>query len=228
MNRCRTSTRHCASKRASSLPGCTSAWRRPTMIYVTHDQVEAMTLADRIVVLNLGRVEQVGTPMELYQKPATRFVAGFIGSPRMKLHRGRDRGDARRARLWHQARESGDFARGRHMERNRAAVGRAGQRHLRPCGKPRAPARSMRASSGATSSRSANPCFLTPDDGAGPSFRPGRKCAARLTMPGGRAPFPRCRIPAPDGSSERLAARGRAVPSAAFDPWREQCAMSFC
>ncbi|MCG6658110.1 sn-glycerol-3-phosphate ABC transporter ATP-binding protein UgpC [Halomonas campisalis] len=56
-----------------------------TMIYVTHDQVEAMTLADKIVVLNAGRVEQVGTPHELYQRPATKFVAGFIGSPTMNF-----------------------------------------------------------------------------------------------------------------------------------------------
>lgn len=56
-----------------------------TMIYVTHDQVEAMTLADRIVVLNQGVVEQVGTPMELYDSPASQFVAGFIGSPRMNF-----------------------------------------------------------------------------------------------------------------------------------------------
>jgi ABC-type sugar transport system ATPase subunit len=56
-----------------------------TMIYVTHDQVEAMTLADRIVVLNGGVVEQVGTPMDLYEHPRTRFVAGFIGSPKMNL-----------------------------------------------------------------------------------------------------------------------------------------------
>jgi ABC-type sugar transport system ATPase subunit len=54
-----------------------------TMIYVTHDQVEAMTLADRIVVLNLGRVEQVGAPMDLYLNPANLFVAKFIGSPAM-------------------------------------------------------------------------------------------------------------------------------------------------
>ncbi|MGQ9370110.1 ABC transporter ATP-binding protein [Azospirillum sp. A39] len=58
---------------------------RTTMVYVTHDQVEAMTLADRIVVLNRGRVEQVGTPMELYRRPANLFVAGFLGSPRMNL-----------------------------------------------------------------------------------------------------------------------------------------------
>jgi multiple sugar transport system ATP-binding protein len=56
-----------------------------TMIYVTHDQVEAMTLADRIVVLRAGRVEQVGSPMELYNNPANTFVAGFIGSPQMNF-----------------------------------------------------------------------------------------------------------------------------------------------
>lgn len=56
-----------------------------TMIYVTHDQVEAMTLADRICVLRDGFVEQVGTPMELYEKPASTFVAGFIGSPKMNF-----------------------------------------------------------------------------------------------------------------------------------------------
>ena len=58
------------------------------MIYVTHDQVEAMTMADRIVVLNKGHVEQVGTPMQLYRSPATPFVAGFIGSPKMNLFEG--------------------------------------------------------------------------------------------------------------------------------------------
>jgi ABC-type sugar transport system ATPase subunit len=58
---------------------------KATMIFVTHDQVEAMTLADRIVVLNAGRVEQVGTPREVYHNPANLFVAGFIGSPAMNL-----------------------------------------------------------------------------------------------------------------------------------------------
>jgi multiple sugar transport system ATP-binding protein len=58
---------------------------RATMIYVTHDQVEAMTLADKIVVLNAGRIEQVGAPMELYNSPANAFVAGFIGSPKMNF-----------------------------------------------------------------------------------------------------------------------------------------------
>jgi lactose/L-arabinose transport system ATP-binding protein len=56
-----------------------------TMIYVTHDQVEAMTLADKIVVMNAGRIEQVGSPRELYETPANTFVASFIGSPRMTL-----------------------------------------------------------------------------------------------------------------------------------------------
>ncbi|KQV81850.1 sn-glycerol-3-phosphate import ATP-binding protein UgpC [Rhizobium sp. Root1220] len=56
-----------------------------TSVYVTHDQMEAMTLADRLVVLNGGRIEQIGTPIELYEKPATTFVATFIGSPSMNL-----------------------------------------------------------------------------------------------------------------------------------------------
>ncbi|MDB5359287.1 MAG: sugar transporter ATP-binding protein [Rhodospirillales bacterium] len=60
-----------------------------TMIYVTHDQVEAMTMADKIVVLRAGRVEQVGLPLELYNNPCNRFVAGFIGSPRMNFLEGR-------------------------------------------------------------------------------------------------------------------------------------------
>ena len=56
-----------------------------TMVYVTHDQVEAMTLADKIVVLNAGNIEQVGSPLELYKSPANQFVAGFIGSPKMNF-----------------------------------------------------------------------------------------------------------------------------------------------
>jgi multiple sugar transport system ATP-binding protein len=58
---------------------------RTTTVYVTHDQVEAMTLADRIVVMNAGRIEQVGSPHDLYHRPATRFVAAFIGSPAMNM-----------------------------------------------------------------------------------------------------------------------------------------------
>ena len=61
---------------------------KATMIYVTHDQVEAMTMADKIVVLNAGRIEQVGSPLELYNKPKNTFVAAFIGSPKMNLIEG--------------------------------------------------------------------------------------------------------------------------------------------
>ncbi|WP_260955772.1 ABC transporter ATP-binding protein [Pseudomonas citri] len=60
-----------------------------TMIYVTHDQVEAMTLADKVVVLNGGRIEQVGSPLELYHQPANLFVAGFLGTPKMGFLKGK-------------------------------------------------------------------------------------------------------------------------------------------
>ena len=56
-----------------------------TMIYVTHDQIEAMTMADRIVLLRDGRIEQQGSPLDLYERPATRYVAGFLGSPAMNF-----------------------------------------------------------------------------------------------------------------------------------------------
>src|SRR6056297_3031291 len=61
---------------------------KTTMIYVTHDQVEAMTMADKIVVLRAGNIEQVGSPLELYRNPRNLFVAGFIGSPKMNLFEG--------------------------------------------------------------------------------------------------------------------------------------------
>ncbi|WP_454851884.1 ABC transporter ATP-binding protein [Rhizobium binxianense] len=63
---------------------------KTTMIYVTHDQVEAMTMADKIVVLNRGNIEQVGSPLELYRNPSNLFVAGFIGSPRMNFIKGQN------------------------------------------------------------------------------------------------------------------------------------------
>jgi multiple sugar transport system ATP-binding protein len=66
---------------------------KTTIVYVTHDQIEAMTMADRIVVMNEGRIEQTGTPLELYDRPANRFVAGFIGSPAMGFLPGRYRRD---------------------------------------------------------------------------------------------------------------------------------------
>jgi sn-glycerol 3-phosphate transport system ATP-binding protein len=65
---------------------------RTTSLFVTHDQVEAMTLAERMIVMNAGRMEQIGTPDEVYHRPATTFVAGFIGSPPMNLVRGHAQG----------------------------------------------------------------------------------------------------------------------------------------
>jgi multiple sugar transport system ATP-binding protein len=61
---------------------------KTTIVYVTHDQIEAMTMADRIVVMNAGRIEQIGSPLALYDRPATRFVAGFLGSPSMSFLKG--------------------------------------------------------------------------------------------------------------------------------------------
>ena len=66
---------------------------RTTSLYVTHDQVEAMTLADRMIVMNAGRAEQIGTPMQVYEDPQTIFVAGFIGSPAMNFVGGKGDGD---------------------------------------------------------------------------------------------------------------------------------------
>src|SRR5438128_7965058 len=68
---------------------------RTTSLYVTHDQVEAMTLAQRMIVMNAGRAEQIGTPMDVYQNPASVFVAGFIGSPAMNFLAGKAEADGR-------------------------------------------------------------------------------------------------------------------------------------
>jgi multiple sugar transport system ATP-binding protein len=70
---------------------------KTTTIYVTHDQIEAMTLADRVVVMNKGKVQQVGTPLEIYDRPANTFVASFIGNPAMNLITGEVRGGTFRA-----------------------------------------------------------------------------------------------------------------------------------
>ena len=70
-----------------------------TSIYVTHDQVEAMTLGDRLIVINEGYAEQIGTPLDVYEKPATRFVAGFIGSPAMNFLDARITSDGQRAEI---------------------------------------------------------------------------------------------------------------------------------
>jgi multiple sugar transport system ATP-binding protein len=69
------------------------------MIYVTHDQVEAMTLGTRIAVFNAGRIEQVGRPIDLYRQPATQFVAGFLGSPKMSFLSGTARAEGEGIRL---------------------------------------------------------------------------------------------------------------------------------
>jgi multiple sugar transport system ATP-binding protein len=66
---------------------------RTTTIYVTHDQIEAMTMADKIVVMQAGRIEQMGAPLELFDRPANTFVAGFIGSPAMNMLKGKVQGD---------------------------------------------------------------------------------------------------------------------------------------
>ncbi len=83
-SRCPISTRSCACRCGSSSPSCTRS-SATTMIYVTHDQIEAMTLADQIVVLDKGTISQVGSPLELYNHPANKFVAAFIGSPSMNF-----------------------------------------------------------------------------------------------------------------------------------------------
>jgi multiple sugar transport system ATP-binding protein len=67
---------------------------KTTSVYVTHDQIEAMTMADKIVVMNAGKVEQIGTPLELYDNPANLFVAGFIGSPAMNFIPGKVNGES--------------------------------------------------------------------------------------------------------------------------------------
>jgi sn-glycerol 3-phosphate transport system ATP-binding protein len=101
-----------------------------TSLYVTHDQVEAMTLAHRMIVMNAGRAEQIGTPMEVYEDPQTLFVAGFIGSPAMNFMTGKvdangtvvlDRGGA--VRIEHGRAESG-----------RAVTVGIRPEHLRPSG----------------------------------------------------------------------------------------------
>ena len=95
-----------------------------TMIYVTHDQTEAMTLADRIVVLRAGNIEQIGRPLDLYDDPDNQFVAGFVGSPKMNflgatvVGRGRSRRDGRARRP---ARRRASRSRSPGRSRSRAA-----------------------------------------------------------------------------------------------------------
>ena len=98
-----------------------------TMVYVTHDQIEAMTLADRIVVMNQGRIEQVGKPLDLYYAPANLFVAGFIGSPAMNFFPAQvetveRRNRARRRRRIRAARPACRRARSRRATHDRRAA----------------------------------------------------------------------------------------------------------
>jgi sn-glycerol 3-phosphate transport system ATP-binding protein len=101
-----------------------------TSLYVTHDQVEAMTLAQRMVVMNAGRAEQIGSPMEVYENPQTLFVAGFIGSPSMNFLPGTANGDGRIAL------EHGGEARTSRaaLEHGRAVTIGIRPEHLVPCG----------------------------------------------------------------------------------------------
>jgi sn-glycerol 3-phosphate transport system ATP-binding protein len=87
-SRCPTWTPSCAPRPAGDPENCTANWASPAL-FVTHDQVEAMTLAQRMIVMNAGVMEQFGTPEEVYTRPATTFVASFIGSPPMNLLRER-------------------------------------------------------------------------------------------------------------------------------------------
>ena len=112
---------------------------KATSIFVTHDQVEAMTLADMVVVMNAGRIEQIGAPTEVYRLPATRFVATFIGSPAMNLMPGK----RRRRRAWSRPAAGasasradafdaadGQRGRGRHPPRGPALRRRGGEGEL--------------------------------------------------------------------------------------------------
>ena len=177
-----------------------------TSIYVTHDQVEAMTLADRLIVMNAGVADQIGTPMDVYDRPASVFVAGFIGSPAMNFLAGKVSGDSQvdrscrdRRHARHPAARPDDLGGGRHAGRARhparasasgrrraAAVrGRAG----RAAGRRHAAARPLRRGARA-------------GDGA-----PGRPCQG----PAGReAPLQgRARPPAPVRFADRPAHRRR-------------------
>jgi multiple sugar transport system ATP-binding protein len=91
---------------------------RATMIYVTHDQIEAMTLGQRIVVLDEGVIQQIDTPMELYERPVNLFVAGFVGSPAMNLLRGTLKSDQKSDQGWSLATAHGDIALGQPPQAN--------------------------------------------------------------------------------------------------------------
>ncbi len=105
---------------------------KTTMVYVTHDQVEAMTMADKIVVLDRGSVAQVGSPLELYNRPNGLFVAGFIGSPTMNIDPRPERREARRGDHRNPARACRDLDHRRRVAGDGAARRAPRLRHLRP------------------------------------------------------------------------------------------------
>ena len=106
---------------------------KTTMIYVTHDQVEAMTMADKIVVLNAGNIEQVGSPLELYQTPKNLFVAGFIGSPRMNLIEGAPAAKHGATTIGIRPEHMNDLDDGRRLERHGRRCRASRLRHLPAC-----------------------------------------------------------------------------------------------
>ena len=109
---------------------------RTTSLFVTHDQVEAMTLAERMIVMNAGRMEQIGTPDEVYHRPATTFVAGFIGSPPMNLVRGQSAEGTAFTRRRPVAAAAGAGAARRRAGAGRAAGARRARRRTSAVGWP--------------------------------------------------------------------------------------------
>ena len=133
-SRCPTSTPSCASQTRAEIARLHQRLGT-TMVYVTHDQVEAMTMGQRIAVMSDGLLQQVGTPQELYDHPVNRFVAGFIGSPSMNFVESRTAADGTGRRAPERRADRPDP--GAHARTRRSAAGRQGRRGLPP-GAPRA------------------------------------------------------------------------------------------
>ena len=123
-SRCPTSTPSCACRCAAEIKELHQRLK-VTTVYVTHDQIEAMTMADKIVVMNGGNVEQIGAPLELYDRPANLFVAGFIGSPAMNFLRARSRA----ARFQAEGGDAAAAAEGRRRRRQAGGLRRAAGAH---------------------------------------------------------------------------------------------------
>jgi multiple sugar transport system ATP-binding protein len=135
---------------------------KTTMIYVTHDQVEAMTMADKIVVLRAGHIEQVGSPLELYRAPRNRFVAGFIGSPKMNLIDGPDRAARTAPRPSASGPSTSRSVRQRRLAGHGSASRASGLGHLLPRQVRGIPAR-HRARGGEVGVHYGDEIWLTPD-----------------------------------------------------------------